>query len=316
MMFCSRLTLACALVASAATAQISITTTWGGPMHISTPGSVFYFDVDVATDITLQSLDVHLRNGNAGANIDIWTIPGSWVGNENSAAGWTQVAANAAIPAPNSSQSTVVLPAPIPLLAGSYGLMIQYNGDGQSFTDGLFPLYRSYVQNAHIEIFEGAAHTAPFTGISHAPRVCNLRLEYTLGANVVQADADPLGVGCDGMVMQANGVPSIGNNAFGLQISGVPSISPFAFYVFGTTVLPAGIDLTTIGMGGCFGYTSSDLGLFGPEPAFLGQSALSVPIPSSPNLSGVVLGCQGTAFSVLTPLGLAASNGMELTIGI
>ncbi|MFO0393783.1 MAG: hypothetical protein ACK548_18205, partial [Planctomycetota bacterium] len=58
----------------------------------------------------------------------------------------------------------------------------------------------------------------------------------------------------------ANGLPTINNAAFALDVLNVPVGT--AFVGFGTAVVWPGIDLPTIGMGGCFAHTNLDLGLF------------------------------------------------------
>jgi hypothetical protein len=134
--------------------------------------------------------------------------------------------------------------------------------------------------------------------------------DTTLGA----ASTFAYGTGCDGLTLGANGVPSIGNAAFELVASYVPA-TPLFFVAFGTAVVNPGIDLTAIGMAGCFSYTSFDLGLFGPAIAVGGTGSFSLPIPNTPSLAGASLASQAVSLSTATAFGLASSNGLRLVLG-
>ena len=130
------------------------------------------------------------------------------------------------------------------------------------------------------------------------------------------ASTTSLGAGCDGYAMVATGLPSLGNPTFSLDVSSpILAALPFAFVAWGSFPVPTGIDLTGIGMPGCFSYTSFDLGLFATLPVVGITGNFPLAIPSALNLAGVSLAAQGVGLSVTTPAGLAASNGMLLNIG-
>lgn len=129
------------------------------------------------------------------------------------------------------------------------------------------------------------------------------------------ASALPYGSGCDGLVMVGSGAPTLGNLAFGLDILNVPLISPLAWVAFGTTALPFGVDLTPIGMAGCFSYTSFDIGLFDSGPVILSTSSFAMPIALNPSLAGASVAAQGVSLSLATALNLAVSNGVEIILG-
>jgi hypothetical protein len=129
------------------------------------------------------------------------------------------------------------------------------------------------------------------------------------------ANASGYGIGCDNLLLATNGAPSIGNAGFELVVSGVPAASPAALVGFGTQVVNPGIDLTAVGMAGCFGYTNLDLGLYLTGPLAAGAGAFALPLPADPNLAGQMVSAQGVAFSTLTSLGLASSNGQQLMFG-
>ncbi len=137
--------------------------------------------------------------------------------------------------------------------------------------------------------------------------------DTTLGA---VASATNYGAGCDGLALDASGLPTVGNPAFALAVSSVPVVSPFAFAAFGTTATYPGLDLGFLGMTGCASYTSFDLGLFGPAVVSAGTGVFPLPIPNSSALAGSALAAQGVSLSVATAFGLATSNGTQLVIGL
>jgi hypothetical protein len=136
----------------------------------------------------------------------------------------------------------------------------------------------------------------------------------TLGAPANCAATADVGTGCDGMAMTATNLPSIGNPNFTLRISNVPAVSPVALVAFGTIALP-GVPLDPIGMVGCFGYQNTDIGLFTAGPIVSGVSDFVLNVPLNTSLVGATLASQGVALSLATTLGLAASNGTNITVG-
>jgi hypothetical protein len=122
------------------------------------------------------------------------------------------------------------------------------------------------------------------------------------------------GVGCDGLVHGAVGLPQIGNAGFRLAVANVPAVSPVALVGFGTTALDPGIDLTAFGMAGCFAHTNLDLGMVTSGPIVGGVSTVLLPLPNDPLLVGTQFASQGLSFSTATPLQLAVSNGLSVVV--
>ncbi|MCK5941859.1 MAG: hypothetical protein KAI24_07835, partial [Planctomycetes bacterium] len=73
---------------------------------------------------------------------------------------------------------------------------------------------------------------------------------------------------------------------------------------------------TAIGMAGCFGYTSLDIGLFPTGAVASGTGSMALPIPTGTAFIGSQFATQGVSFSGATSLGLAGSNGMQLFLGL
>jgi len=129
------------------------------------------------------------------------------------------------------------------------------------------------------------------------------------------ARATPYGVGCDNLTLTTTGTPNLGSATFSLQVNNIGTI-PLAFVAFGNNAVNPGLDLTALGMPGCFGYTSLDIGLI-PTGGVVGStSSLPLPIPAVVALIGSQLGAQGVSFSSSNSLGLAASNGIKLFLGL
>ena len=164
------------------------------------------------------------------------------------------------------------------------------------------------------------AHTIPgvltFDGVElfgyHGQTVSNgiddLRIDVTASS------ATPYGVGCDGLTLGATDLPRIGNPSFALRISNIAYTAGAAFIGLGSVVIDPGLDLTYAGMPGCFNASSLDLGAFLAGPSTVGEVTMPLPIPNDPSISGAQLATQGFALSLATPLGLASSNGVRLTI--
>lgn len=152
-------------------------------------------------------------------------------------------------------------------------------------------------------------------GLSHNGCIRNVVIsnDTTLGR---VASATVYGTGCDGLRMRASGTPQLGNPLFALAVDNVSAASPLAFLGLGTGLVDPGIDLTPAGMPGCFSYTNLDIGLFGIAVVAGGTGSFPIPIPNLPSLTGMVLYAQGSALTTTTPLGLAASNGVQMVVGL
>lgn len=129
------------------------------------------------------------------------------------------------------------------------------------------------------------------------------------------AAATTYGVGCEGLALSNTNLPKIGSGNFSLDVSNVPVFAPIAFVAFGGLAVNPGLDLTVIGMPGCFSYTSFDIGLFQTGAVINQIGSFVLPIPANTALAGSALAAQGVSLSILTPLGLNSSNGLQFTVG-
>ena len=129
------------------------------------------------------------------------------------------------------------------------------------------------------------------------------------------AAATAYGVGCEGLTLGNTGLPKLGSSAFSLDVGNVPVFAPLAFVAFGSLPVNPGIDLSGIGMPGCFSYTTFDLNLYQTGPVVNQIGSFVLPIPANTALAGSTLAAQGVSLSIVTSLGLNASNGLTFTVG-
>jgi len=291
-------------------AQRCLSTTFTGSMNLPA-NSVMYLDVNIKRDLTITGLDVHLRSGNRGAAIYVYRTDGTWQGKENSSVGWELVVNRAEIsnPRPAGSASTVSLPKPLAMPTGRYGLAFVYVGDGQEFTDGLFPLGRVAASNGDLDIHEGGAGTALYMGLCCAPRVWNGRICYTLGTKF--SSATPYGTGCPAsrpMTLESPAPPIAGTKTY--VVAHTPPVSLANILVLSSRRIFPGIQPVP-GMNTCELYVGLDLTV--PLPAGGGGAVglvVTVPIAAV----GASVYWQAIALAPINPLGAAFSNGLHWQI--
>lgn len=114
--------------------------------------------------------------------------------------------------------------------------------------------------------------------------------------------------------VEASALPVVGT-LISLDTTNIPTSAPFGAITLGLTAVNPGIDLTGIGMAGCFQYTDNLATLlFFP----LGSSTVSTPF-QVPNMAGVTVSAQALAYApgapVTTTIGALASNGVALRLG-
>lgn len=152
-------------------------------------GAVVFFDLDVTTAVTVPSIDT---NSNAATNtpitFEIYTTPGTWIGQNADPAAWTRVAQDAGgvRSAGRDSVTRVPLASPWILAPGSIGVAIVTDG-GHAYTDG-DGTNQSFSTN-ELSIALGAAASVPATGpftttALNAPRVWNGCIHYAPAAGL------------------------------------------------------------------------------------------------------------------------------------
>ena len=152
-------------------------------------------------------------------------------------------------------------------------------------------------------------------GRSHNGCIRNIVIsnDTTLGNS---ASATKYGNGCGGLTQDAKGIPKLGTPTFALTFSNQPTVNALVFVALAGAPVNPGIDLTGLGMPGCFSFTSFNFGLFGPAMMSAGAANFPLPIPNNPSLVAAVLFTQGISMLTGPTPGWAASNGMQLVVGL
>jgi hypothetical protein len=122
------------------------------------------------------------------------------------------------------------------------------------------------------------------------------------------------GIDVRALDLTATARPLVGTS-LNLVTANVPGNSPVGVNLLSFTQHNPGLDLTSLGMPGCRQYTGLDVSrLFIPAA---GQGTSPFVLPNVPAYSGLICYSQSAAFSAsANPLGVLASNGLTLTIGI
>ncbi|MBM4059947.1 MAG: hypothetical protein FJ265_02475 [Planctomycetes bacterium] len=142
-------------------------------------------------------------------------------------------------------------------------------------------------------------------GPSLDPGSTDLTVAVPGGITLAAADVAPLALAAQRPLV---------NTTINLTTSNIGPTAPFGAVLLSFTGGLPGLNLTGIGMPGCWKYNNSDVTLL-----FLpgGSSSFATPF-AVPNFVGVVLQAQSAVYDPaanLTPLGAISSNGVALTFG-
>lgn len=141
------------------------------------------------------------------------------------------------------------------------------------------------------------------------------RVEVYVRATGNLASKQRYGSGCLGLSHDATSRPVIGSS-FDLVTSGIgPSVNVGAT-ILGLTRYDPGIELTSIGLTGCFQYTSFEVvELWAPNASRMGVTPFG--IPNNPVFAGVDLCSQALAIQPgANPVGAITSNGLLMHIDV
>jgi len=133
---------------------------------------------------------------------------------------------------------------------------------------------------------------------------------------VVAAAYDPLGAGCPGTVGVASNTASslpVLASTLVVDIGNLPAPEAIAIIV-GFTPIPAGVDLTFLGLNGCDGYVTLDF--LSIELGAAGSASWSLPLPMTPGLAGAQLFTQAVVFNAgVNAFGAVMSDAATATVG-
>jgi hypothetical protein len=232
------------------------------------------FDVSAANDVRVISLDCNI---NAGAvQIEVYTVPGGYVGNEGNPGGWTLAGSG-----PTTS-SAADQPTPLPfaldieILAGqTLGFYVtSASGAGFRYTNG--PGTGTAAQNADLHISEGIGISYPFGSI-YTPRIWNGTIYYVADPGTAYCFADGTGAVCPcgnyswsesgcvhsggvGGVLSTVGSTSVGSDSLRCTSQFLPALRPALLFTgslavnggagqpFGDGLLCAGGTIQSLGV--------------------------------------------------------------------
>ncbi|MBK9385644.1 MAG: PKD domain-containing protein [Planctomycetes bacterium] len=168
---------ALALPAATLSAQCDLTTIFAQNNGLGV-NSVCYFDLNATAGFRVTGLSVNTTAA-AGlpANIEIYTIPGTYTGNTASSAGWILQSAGSGTTAGTNVPTFCPLATPFVVTPGSYGVCVRYVDIANSYTNGT-GANQAY-SNAFYSLTLGESAGSAFTGGTITPRVWNGTIHCT-----------------------------------------------------------------------------------------------------------------------------------------
>lgn len=140
------------------------------------------FDVQALVDITVTGMPINCQDPGMPYEVEVYYRPGTHVGFENSAVGWTLIGDNVGAPiigGPNDTPTLLPFALNQTILAGQTGAFYVTEigtGGNIAYTDGVLVGALS-VTDGNVNIYEGTGKEYAFAQ-SYSPRVPNFTLEY------------------------------------------------------------------------------------------------------------------------------------------
>ena len=133
------------------------------------------FDITALKNIEVQGVDVSI--GTSTLTIEVWYRPGSYVGFENSSAGWTLAGTASATGAGTNVPTPVPLTLAIPIQSGqTYGFYVTATSGSLTYTNGTV-VGNVAASNVDLQIKEGVGKSYPFAS-TFTPRIWNGVVHY------------------------------------------------------------------------------------------------------------------------------------------
>ena len=162
-------------------------------------GGAVFFDLQVTVpNVTLFQIDANYSAAiGTPVGIQVYSLAGTYVGNELNAAAWTLIAQDdgTTTAAGRDAVTSFTLQSPVNLSQGSYGIAYVAVGSAHAYTNGTGA--NQNFSNAQMAITAGAGQNTPWTATPFANRVANTCLYYTAAG---LAAATPYGSGCGAFV--------------------------------------------------------------------------------------------------------------------
>ena len=207
-------------------------------------GGAVYFDMTAAGGATVAGL---LTNYDAAAGspvgIEMWTTPGTYVGNEGNPGVWTQVAVDdgLAMSAGAGLGTAINFVAPAIIPAGTMGIALVSVGDGHVYTNGTGANQMTASMDGTISLDLGSATNVAFGGGPFTPRVWNGEMCNGGGSGPGVPFCNPNENNSTGVptVMTANFGSGTGSDLHLDSSDGPPS--QFGYFLVGTASSEPGI---------------------------------------------------------------------------
>ena len=228
---------------AAVTAQSPLTTTFAGGNGQS--GNMFeVVATSTGAGVTIQYFDVN-TNSTAPADFEVYTLAGSYAGQENNASAWTLVGSAAGVPC-NGFGVATLLPICVDLYVAPGATQSFYvthsDANIMAYTNGT-ATGSLYTSNADLEFYEGSGHAYPFLS-NFNPRVWNGNINYavgnTAGAGCSFASKENYGSGC-GNTSYASFYEQLASAAMDLDGQKIDALNTGAGYLVQTVPSLGGI---------------------------------------------------------------------------
>jgi PKD repeat protein len=271
--------------------------------------------------VEISAFDSITATLNAAFTVDLWLKQGSYIGSEFTPAAWTPVGQASGTSNPVANQpSLATLTNPLYIPPGTYGLAMRYTGISPRYVTGTA---LTTIGNGDLALTLGAAGvttTAPFTGTTiNTPRIWSGTLYYGTHNITSSAGYGFFAQGCPGTlgITNLSGTQPTLGNTLSVTMNNLPFAAALMVTGLSNTVSSIGplpVDLTILGMPGCFGRVSLDLTDF---VVGAGNTATwNLALPNVPSLSGLLIYNQ--AF-VLDPaanaFGFVTSDAAGMVLG-
>jgi subtilisin-like proprotein convertase family protein len=184
-------------------------------------GGQVFFNVTVTNAITVSQFDINTDEV-VGTNfmMSVYTVPSTYVGNENNMAAWTLVAQGPGIAGGLNLPSLVEVP-DFPLAPGAYGMALVLDSAASfRYTNGTGS--NQNYSNADLALSLGGAKNVPWTGSTFTPRVWNGTVRYNcVSGPVSYCTAGTTTNGCLAMITADNNPSASAANPCNITVSGV-----------------------------------------------------------------------------------------------
>ena len=288
-------------------------------------GAMVFLDVNVINPygVEIGSFDIFGSIANTAYTLDVWIKQGSYLTFEKVPSAWIKVSsATGTSGATTTTASNTLLPAPIYLPAGSYGMAMQYTGVGPRYQTGTG---LATVANGDLSITVGASLStavgSPFvtTSAVTTPRWWSGTIYYGTHNLTGSAGYGLFGQGCPGSLGTSKltfNQPVLGST-LSVGLNNLPqslAIMLTGFSNASSAYGPLPFDMNLLGAPNCLARVSPDA-----TTLLIGAGStatFNLPLPNNPALSGVLLFNQGF---VLDPgfnaLGASLSDAAAMVLG-